>query len=294
MTSLSIPTVTDLKELFTAHGVRPSRVRGQNFLVDANIMRQVVREAHLEKRDVVLEPGPGTGGLTGLLAEEAGAVVAVELDNKLYELAGQRLAPLTNVRLLHSDILGRGEEVAPDVRQALQSALDALPDSRFKVVSNLPYAVSTAFITAVLLEAPVPCEMVVTVQREVADRLCARPGTEAYGYLSVIVQAVARLEIVRHISPKAFWPQPEVESSIVRLRPDAGLRAAAGDVARLRRVAGALFGHRRKQLARSLVMAGFADNREDAARILSRIGAAESERCEELTVEQFVRLAAPG
>ena len=300
MTTCSIPTVADLKREFLARGIRPSRVRGQNFLVDAWLMRLVVAEAKLERRDVALEVGAGTGGLTGCLAEAAGAVVAVEVDRKLHALAAERLAGLPNVRLIHSDamsraarcaLLGPGAALAPEVLAAGADAMDSTLDARLKVVANLPYAVSTAVISALLLQGPVPCEMVVTVQREVADRICAAPGADAYGYLSVIVQAAARTQVLRRVSPGAFWPQPEVESSILRIRPDAELRAAAGDLEKLQGVASDLFRHRRKQAARSLLMAGRVKDREAAARLLAEIGATEADRCEQFTVAQFIRLA---
>lgn len=217
----SIPTAADLKREFLARGIRPSRVRGQNFLVDAAVMGRVVEEAMLDRRDVALEIGAGTGGLTGCLAEAAGAVVAVEVDRKLHALAAERLAGLANVRLIHSDALGPGSALAPAVREAVAAAMDSIPGARLKVVANLPYAISTAVISALLLEGPIPSEMVVTVQREVAERICAASGTDAYGYLSVIVQAAARAQMLRRVRPGAFWPQPEVESSILRVRPDA-------------------------------------------------------------------------
>jgi 16S rRNA (adenine1518-N6/adenine1519-N6)-dimethyltransferase len=269
--------------------------------VDAALMRRVAEEAHLDRRDVALEVGAGTGGLTGCLAEAAGAVVAVEVDRKLHALAAVRLARLRqgyggqaglpNVRLIHADAMGPGGALAPEVREAVAAAIDSIPGARLKVVANLPYAVSTAFISALLLQGPVPCEMVVTVQREVADRICAAPGTDAYGYLSVIIQATARTQVLLHISPGAFWPQPEVESSLLRVRPDAELRAAAGDIEKLRQVASDLFRHRRKQAARSLLMAGRVKDREAAARLLAEIGATEADRCEQFTVAQFIRLA---
>ncbi len=291
MKGWSIPTAADLKELFAAHGIRPSRVRGQNFLVDAALMRKVVEEAELDRRDVALEVGAGTGGLTGCLAEAAGAVVAVEVDRKLHELAAERLTGLPNVRLIHCDAIGPGAALAPEVREAIAAAMDSIPGARLKLVANLPYAVSTAVISALLLHGPVPCEMVVTVQREVAERICAAAGTEAYGYLSVIVQATARAQVLRRVSPGAFWPQPEVDSSILRIRPDAELRAAAGDLGKLRQLSSDLFRHRRKQAARSLLMAGRVKDREAAACLLAEIGAAEAERCEQFTVAQFIRLA---
>ncbi|MGD0999128.1 MAG: 16S rRNA (adenine(1518)-N(6)/adenine(1519)-N(6))-dimethyltransferase RsmA [Candidatus Brocadiia bacterium] len=291
MTTSSIPTAAELKALFTARGIRPSRVRGQNFLVDAALMRRVVEEAELDRRDVALEIGAGTGGLTGCLAEAAGVVVAVEVDRKLHALAEERLAGLPNVRLIHADAMGPGAALAPEVRDAVAAAMDSIPGARLKLVANLPYAVSTAVISALLLQGPVPCEMVVTVQREVADRICAAPGTEAYGYLSVIVQATARTQVLRRVSPGAFWPQPEVDSSILRVRPDAELRAAAGDLEKLRQVASDLFRHRRKQAARSLLMARRVKDREAAVLLLAEIGATEAERCEQFTVAQFIRLA---
>jgi 16S rRNA (adenine1518-N6/adenine1519-N6)-dimethyltransferase len=290
MKTASIPTAAELKALFAARGIRPSRVRGQSFMVDAALMRRVAEEAKLERRDVALEIGAGTGGLTCCLAEGAGAVVAVEVDRKLHALAAERLSSLPNVRLIRCDAIGPGAALAPEVRKAIATAMDSIPGARLKLVANLPYAVSTAVISTLLLQGPVLCEMLVTVQREVADRICASPGTEAYGYLSVIVQATARAQVLRKISRGAFWPQPEVESSLLRIRPDGGLRAAAGDVEKLRQLASDLFRHRRKQAARGLLMAGRARDREDAERLLAEIGAAETDRCEQFTVEQFIRL----
>jgi 16S rRNA (adenine1518-N6/adenine1519-N6)-dimethyltransferase len=291
MTECAIPTAAELRALFAARGIRPSRARGQNFLVDAALMRLIAQEAKLDRRDVALEVGAGTGALTGCLAEVAGAVVAVEVDRKLHALAKERLAAFPNVRLIHCDALGPGGALAPEVREAVAAAMDSIARARLKAVANLPYSVSTAVICALLLQGPVPCEMIVTVQREVADRICAAPGTEAYGYLSVIVQATARTQVLRRVRPGAFWPRPEVESAILRVRPDAELRAAAGDLEKLRQVAGDLFRRRRKQAARSLLMAGRVKDREAAARLLAEIGATEADRCEQFSVTQFIRLA---
>jgi len=286
-----IPTVAELKRLFTERGIRPNRGRGQSFLVRAEAMRFIAHAADLNCNDVVLEPGAGTGGLTGLLAAQAGAVVAVELDRKLHAVAAERLESLTHVTLIHSDIMERGGTMAPVVTHALQDALSRAPKARFKVVANLPYRISTALVTALLFGDPVPKDIVVTVQREVADRICARSGSKEYGYLTVIVQAVAQAKILKKLSPKAFWPQPDVESAVLRIRPDRKLRAAAGDLDRLRRVAGGLFQHRRKQAARALVMAKLTPDREGAKRLLSAIGVPENVRPEQLDVGQFVEIA---
>jgi len=292
MPTPDIPSASDLKRLLAERGARPSRVRGQNFLIDASLMAVVADSAALDSRDVVLEPGAGVGNLTGLLAARAGRVVAVEIDSSLHDIASRRLTGLTNLRLIRSDILERGERIAPAVAAALAEDLAAVPGARLKVVANLPYIVSTAFIAAALLEDPVPVDIVAMVQREVADRLAAEPGTRDYGFLSVLVQAVARVERLRRVPPGAFWPPPDVESAVVRVTPDPTLRRKAGDLVRLRSVAGALFRHRRKQLGGALLMTGLAPDRDHAARILSELGVSEKDRAETLSVPQFLRLAA--
>jgi 16S rRNA (adenine1518-N6/adenine1519-N6)-dimethyltransferase len=281
-----------MKRLLAESGVRPSRVRGQNFLVDASLMQFIADSARLDSRDIVLEPGVGAGNLTTLLASRCARVVAVEIDRALHGIASERLSSCLNVRLIHSDILQRGERIAPEVALAVEDALARLPDSRLKVVANLPYMVSTAFITAALLDGPVPERMIVMLQKEVADRITAAPGGKEYGYLSVVVQAVSRAGVLRRVPPGAFWPPPEVESAIVEIVPDPALRAEAGDLGRLRSVASALFQHRRKQLGRVLIMSEFARDRDHAAGLLSEVGATPKDRAETLSVAQIVQLAA--
>ena len=285
------PKVSELKALFAENGVRPKRSMGQNFMVDAAAMGFLAHAAALTRRDVVLEPGAGTGGLTALLAQAAGKVVAVELDRKLHSIASKVLAEHANVELIHADIMGRGHRLAPSVLTAVRNAMVCKHDRRLKVVANLPYSVSTAFITAMLSSEIMPEEMLVTVQREVADRICARPGTREYGYLSVLVRSVAHVRRLKRLSPRVFWPQPEVESCIIRITPDPRLRAKTGDPEQLRRVASALFRHRRKQAARALVMAKLAGSREQAVQVLKAVGLAEGVRPDQVTVGQYVRLA---
>lgn len=284
------PTAAELKRLFAERGVRPSRVRGQNFLVDPAQMRFVADAAELDPRDVVLEPGPGTGGLTALLAARAGAVIAVELDRKLHDIAAERLAECHNVRLIHADIISGSEALAPQAREAVDAACAALPGARLKVVANLPYAVSTAFIVAALSGSPAPVTMVVMVQREVALRLAAHPAEDDYGYLSVIVQAGARVEVLRKVGASCFWPQPKIDSAVVAITPRPGA-IAPDELAALKRVAGALFAHRRKQLAASLRLAGLRPSRQAAEQLLNELHIAPAARCEDLDVDTLRVLA---
>ena len=291
MTSWTPPTVSELKALLADAGARPNRGRGQNFLVDPDAMRFVADAANFCPNDVVLEPGPGTGGLTGLMAEAAGAVVAVEVDKKLHTIADERLESFENVTVLHADIMGKGDTISPDALNAVAQAMKAAPDASFKMVANLPYRVSTAVITAILFGEPAPRDIVVTVQREVGDRICAEPGSGDYGYLSVIIQALAETKRLKILSPRAFWPQPEVESVVVGITPDPKRYEAVGDLDALKRVTSVLFRHRRKQAARALMMAKLVPDRAAAESLLRDVGADPHARPENLTVAQFIALA---
>jgi len=285
------PTAAELKRLFSERGIRANRGRGQNFLVDVRAMRFVAEAANLGPADVVLEPGPGTGGLTGLLAERAGAVIAVELDRKLHALARENLAGFPNVTVLHADIMARGGGIAPDALEAVEVALSGIAGGRLKVVSNLPYRVSTAFIAAMFRGERVPDDMVVTVQREVADRLLAEAGAKDYGYLSVVVQALAEIRKLRKLPPGAFWPPPEVDSAVVRITPRRR-RPDGETIQALERIVSALFTHRRKKAASGLYGTGMAKTRDEARALLEKVGASPDARPEDLTVGQFIELAA--
>ncbi|MBM4049794.1 MAG: methyltransferase domain-containing protein, partial [Planctomycetes bacterium] len=173
MTETFAHTKSALKQAFAARGIRPNKRLSQNFLIDPNLLRFVVKTAELTPNDVVLEIGSGPGNLTSLLADAAGAVCAVELDRKLYQFASEHLAQRLNVRLLHADILKSRTQIEPQVLETVSSLLAERPGGATKVVSNLPYSVSTPVIMA-LLGLSLPIRMfVLTVQKEIAERLTA-------------------------------------------------------------------------------------------------------------------------
>lgn len=291
MTSPCPPGAAELKRLCATRGIRPNRGRGQNFMVNAATLRIVVETAEIIPSDIILEPGSGPGGLTQLLCAQAARVIAVEIDAKLHALLAERLGEVANLRLMHADILTKSGGINPDVSNIVENALAEFPDAGFKIVANLPYRISTAFITAALTGQFTPDTLVVTVQKEVADRICATPGNADYGYLTVIVQTVSRVERVRNLAPSVFWPQPAVDSTLIKITPDAALRKAAGDLAALRKITSALFTHRRKQAARTLLMAGLAQDRQEANQLLTEVGADPAARPETLSVAQFIALA---
>jgi 16S rRNA (adenine1518-N6/adenine1519-N6)-dimethyltransferase len=284
-------TLTYLRTLFEERGLRPKNKLGQNFLIDLNLLDLLVRSAELTPDDLVLEVGSGTGSLTARLAEQAGAVFSVELDPAFFQLAGETTAGRDNIRLFHADILKNKNQLNPDVLAVLADYREQYRCPILKLVANLPYAVATPVIANLLILEPSIERMVVMVQWELAERMTARPGVKDYSALSVLVQSLAEVELIRRLPPAAFWPRPLVASAIVRLRPNAAKRARVGDVQRFRNFLRELYVHRRKNLRGAL--AGLPSGRvakEEVDRKLAELGLPGTVRSETLDVEQHLRL----
>ncbi len=205
---------------FAEAGIRPKTKLGQNFLIDLNLQRLLLDRAALGPDDVVLEVGTGTGSLTAQMARQAAAVVSVEVDRELYRLASEELAGLANVRLLHLDALKNKNRLNPEVIAAVDQELARAPGRRLKLVANLPYQVATPVLSNWLAMERPPSTMTVTIQKELAERIAARPGSKDYGSLSIWVQSQCRVEIVRVMPPEVFWPRPKVSSAIVQITLD--------------------------------------------------------------------------
>jgi 16S rRNA (adenine1518-N6/adenine1519-N6)-dimethyltransferase len=284
-------TLSYLRDLFDKHGIRPKSKLGQNFLIDLNLVDLILRAAELDSEDLAVEVGSGTGGLTTRLAEQAGAVLSVEVDPAFHALTSELVGDRPNVALLHADILHNKNEFKPAFLDALHRLRTQFHLPRIKLVANLPYVVATPVISNFLL-AELPLErLVVTVQWEIAERLIAHPGTKAYGAVAVLVQSIADVEVIRRLPPSVFWPRPKVESAIVRIRPSAQKRAHVGNVVQFRHFLRDLYVHRRKNLRGALV--GWPSGRRDKAdvdRKLQELGIAGTVRSEELDVEQHLRL----
>lgn len=251
----------------------PSKELGQHFLVDENIVRVIGRLAELTPDDVVLEIGPGQGVLTAYLAEHAGFVHAVELDRRLEPHLRERFGPA--VQLHFADAL-----------QLEPALLDPPPT---KLVANLPYNVATPIVVESVERLPSVAFWCVMVQREVADRFFAEPGTKAYGAVSVLVQLTAERTGFHPVSREVFRPRPNVDSALVAFRrrsdpPDVPWRE-------LKRVVEAAFAHRRKRLPNSLELAGLVA-RSEAEAALEQLGREPTVRAEELTPAEFVGLTA--
>jgi len=285
-------TLSFLMRRFHEAGIHPHTQLGQNFLIDLNLVELLARTAELTPNDVVLEVGTGTGSLTSLVAPQVAAVVTVELDRQLFQLAAEELHRLPNVRMLKLDALAGKHRFDPAVLEAVEREMAAGEGRRFKLVANLPYNVATPIITNLLaLDSP-PCSMTVTIQKELADRLVARPSTKDYGALGVWVQAQCQVRIVRVMPPSVFWPRPKVSSAIVHLTLDNALRARIPDRAFFHTFVRGLFLHRRKFLRSQLLSA--ARDRLDKPgvdRVLATLGLRGEQRAEELAVDTLLALA---
>jgi 16S rRNA (adenine1518-N6/adenine1519-N6)-dimethyltransferase len=284
-------TKRQIQELLSSAGITPNRRLGQHFLVDLNLMRLLIDCAEIEPDDVVLEVGCGTGSMTEELAQRARRVVAVELDATLGAIAQERLAAIGNVELIRGDALASKAAFNPEVVEALRRSGQS-PGGRLLLVSNLPYDVALPVILN-LIQGPTRADcMVVTVQKEVADRMVASPRNKAYGTLSIFLGATSDVEIVRVLKPNVFWPPPGVSSAIVKVVCNAEKSARVASMDCLCQVVGLFMGHRRKMLRACIRHAPERmGNTGHWMKLFEQCQIDASRRPEELSAEQYVDLA---
>lgn len=265
-------TLNEIKLLLAQQGIQPKKRFGQNFLHDGNQMRRIMAAAGVDVDDLVLEVGPGTGALTERLLETGARVIAIEVDSELEPILRQRLEPYEEcVTLLIDDVLDGKHALNPTLRRLLAA-------HPFKLVANLPYNVASPLLVNLAIDFPKMRCAVVMVQKEVAHRLAAKPGGKEYGPLTVMIQALCEVDLVGTLPPSCFWPQPTIESAVIRLqRRDEPLTDEPHALGTLLQT---LFTRRRKQLGTILGR----DAKLPA-------GVDSKARPETLTVEQLVELS---
>ncbi|WP_274365804.1 16S rRNA (adenine(1518)-N(6)/adenine(1519)-N(6))-dimethyltransferase RsmA [Paenibacillus thermotolerans] len=272
------------KELLAKYGFTFKKSLGQNFLIDQNILRSIVSAADLGPNKGALEIGPGIGALTEKLAEASGKVVAVEIDRRLIPMLGESLEPYGNVSVVHGDVL------KVDLHELFREHFQHVES--VSVVANLPYYVTTPIVMKLLEEKLPLANIVVMVQKEVADRFAARPGTKDYGSLSVAVQYYASVELVARVPHTVFIPQPNVESAVVKLAMRDEPAVRVDDEELFFQVVHAAFAQRRKTLLNNLQQRFFAGaGKEECRAFLEQCGIDASRRGETLDMSEFARIA---
>ena len=277
LTSMDVFSPTQIREIMARHGAKPSKFLGQNFLIDTRVLEKIIVAAKLEKTDTVLEVGPGIGVLTRALAKNVGKVVAIEKDRALLPILHETTKEFNNIETIHGDIL----------------KLDPMPYTLdpYKVVANIPYYITSPLIRK-FLEAPQPpSEMVLMIQKEVAQRICAKPPEMSL--LAVSVQFYADTKIISQVSKNCFWPAPNVDSAIIKIIPrnDAEIYAEPRrkNADEFFKVVRAGFSHPRKQLINNFCTA-LSMPRKEAEKWLAESNIQSNQRAETLSVQDWVGL----
>lgn len=281
MDTLGIPSNTI--EVLQKHKFTIQKKFGQNFLIDSHVLERITEAAQLNSQDCVIEIGPGLGAMTQYLVKSAGRVIAVEIDRALIPILEETLSGLSNVEILNADIM------KVDLRRLIEEKNGGRP---VKVVANLPYYITTPIIMR-LLEEKLPLQSItIMVQKEVAQRMQAGPGSKDYGALSLAVQFYAKAQIVANVPPNCFIPRPNVDSSVIRLTLYEEPPVSAQDEKKMFSIIRASFNQRRKMLINSLHNAPeLAADKEAVRTALLSMGISEKARGEELTLTQFARLS---
>jgi 16S rRNA (adenine1518-N6/adenine1519-N6)-dimethyltransferase len=284
-------TKTFLMDRFREMGIAPVTRHGQNFLIDLNLQHLIVEAADLGPDDVVLEVGTGTGSLSALMAPQVAALVTVEIDGHLFELASEQLIDFENVVMLHQDALHNKNRFDDRLLATLEEQLGAAPGRKLKLVANLPFNVATPILSNLLSVDHVPHTMVATIQKELADRITAEPWSKDYGALSVWLQSQCETEIVRILPPTVFWPAPKVQSAIVRLVIDGKRRQDIPDLRYFHQFTKAIFLHRRKFL-RANVLAAMKNilSKTEVDEVLDSMQFGPDTRSEQLDVRNLLAL----
>jgi 16S rRNA (adenine1518-N6/adenine1519-N6)-dimethyltransferase len=272
------------KAIIKKYGLSLKKSLGQNFLIDQNILHNIVKAAHLDTSTGVLEIGPGIGALTEQLAKTAGKVVAVEIDQRLIPVLADVMEPYKHVKVIHGDVLKL------DLARIFADEYSGLRE--ISVVANLPYYVTTPIIMKLLEERLPIRHIVVMIQKEVAQRMVAKPGGKEYGSLSIAVQYHCEAEITATVPHTVFIPQPKVDSAVIRLTVRTEPPVTVENEEHFFTVVQASFAQRRKTLFNNLASAFFDKNDKDKLRILlEECDIDPARRGETLSIEEYAKLS---
>lgn len=284
-------TKHQIQQLLASEGVEPNKRLGQNFLVDLNLMRLLVDTANIGNDDIVLEVGCGTGSLTQGLAERAGKVIAVELDETLAKIAEREVTNAGNVKVISADILQNKSTINRTISDAVELARKER-QGRFLLVSNLPYNIASPLMMNLITGPTVADAMHVTVQKEVAERMTAAPGDRHYGTLSIHIAATGDVKTERVLKPTVFWPAPQVHSAMISFVRRAENFSRIQDMEILGELINLFMQHRRKMVkACTRFVAGRLAEVDNWPEIFERCRIDPHNRPEQLRPEDFIAIS---
>jgi len=281
--SSKLTSPSEIRRILDENGLRPKKRLGQNFLADANVLGKIISAAEISPDDFVLEIGPGLGTLSRELARTAKKLVCVETDRDMVSILHKTLSEFANVEIVESDFL----------RLKLDQFLGRyFGDQKCTVLGNLPYYITTPLISILVESKNLINRMVLMVQKEVAQRLAAKPAENDYSSFGIYVNYNCRFEIIAKVPRTVFYPAPEVDSALIKLEPRSEPAVKTKDEAKFFEVVRAAFGKRRKTLLNALSSSENLNiNRNEAADILQRAGIEPSRRGETLTMEEYALTA---
>ncbi|QHS23878.1 16S rRNA (adenine(1518)-N(6)/adenine(1519)-N(6))-dimethyltransferase RsmA [Virgibacillus sp. MSP4-1] len=278
-----IATPSRTKEILNKYGFSFKKSLGQNFMIDSNILEKLVTNAGVTAQSGVIEIGPGIGALTEQLAKQAKEVLAFEIDQRLLPVLEDTLSPYSNVSVIHQDIL------KTDVTHFIK---EQFPDQEVKVVANLPYYITTPILMKLLMDQLPITDITVLIQKEVAERMSARPNTKEYGSLSIAVQYYTEAKVVMNVPKSAFMPQPNVDSSVLQLKMRKEAPVYVENETFFFELVQASFGQRRKTLMNNLGRHFKGQmSKDEISAILEKVQIDGQRRGESLSIEEFASLA---
>jgi len=284
-------TKQEIQRLLAGAGVGPNKRLGQHFLVDLNLMRYLLNCARLGPADIALEVGCGTGSLTEALIQRAGQVVAVEVDEVLAEIAKEQLDDADNVEIINTDVLSGKHQLDERIVDALQNCRAELPGHTF-LIGNLPYNIAAPVMLNLIAGPTVADRMYVTVQKEVAQRMTAKPGSKHYGVLTIFMAATGSVKKLKTLKPSVFWPRPQVDSAMISFIRNRRKAERIESMQLFSEVVNLFMQHRRKMLKSCVKFAkGKLADIKNWTEIFEKANAKPNHRPEDLLADKYVAIA---
>lgn len=281
-----MPTILEeTRFILNKYNIKADKKLGQNFLISDDAVNRIIEKSEVTKSDLVIEIGPGLGTLTKELLERAGKVICIELDTRMVKILNERFSLYDNFEIIHDDIL------KVDLKSIIKREKENQNMKEAKIVANLPYYITTPIIMKLLEEKLDLKTITVMVQKEVADRLTALPGTKKSGAITYGVYYYAEAEEVLEVLPQSFIPAPEVTSEVIQFKIRKDPPVFVGDDKKMFQIIKCAFTQRRKTLLNSLVNTNIFNSKEHGSKILKEVNLKENVRPEELTLEDFARIA---